>query len=107
MLIAVGVVAVPPVGTGQVLPKAAVPARGTNAPADTAGSEASVRAIESRLNEARTSLTSAASGEPVATNLPTGIPQAELRIRRAMRQRLVSLLEQQLSFASEIETTRT
>jgi potassium-dependent mechanosensitive channel len=82
-------------------PGQTAPVGGLQAPA------AAVQAIESKLGEARTHLAAAeALGDEALTNAPAGVSLQEIATRRALLSRLVRLLEQQLSNAAEMETTK-
>jgi potassium efflux system protein len=62
--------------------------------------------LETKLAEARVRLAAVETLDAAAlTNRPLGSPQ-DVAVRRALQQRLVRLLEQQLSNASELETTK-
>lgn len=80
-------------------------------PANSQGSfeaPAAPQAIENRLAEARGALAGAeALGAAALTNAPVGVSLQEMATRRALLSRLVRLLEQQLSNAAELETTKT
>ena len=88
---------------GAVAPVAAiVGAEKTNAPAV---SQLLVLPLEVRLAEARTNLAAAEVISSVAgTNAPAGLTAQDIALRRALLQRLVRLLEQQVSSAAELET---
>lgn len=102
-LVLFGWVAVLVTALGQA-PLLQAPAK-TNAPADASGAGASAKALEIRLAEARANL--AALGDAGLTNAPVGVSPQDIWVRRALLQRLVRIYEQQLSNASELETTRT
>jgi len=71
-------------------------------------SNASIKALETKLAEARANLAAAVSlGDTGLTNAPAGVAPQDVWVRRALLQRLVRLYEQQLSNAAELATTRT
>ena len=62
--------------------------------------------VQQKLSEARANLAAAgALGDNALTGAPPGIPPHEVTTRRVLLQRLVRLLEQQLSNAAELELT--
>lgn len=86
-----------------VLPLFCAIALGQSPTTNTGPSEASVKALESRLAEARAQLI---AGEAQLTNAPAGVSSHDIGIRRALSQRIVRLYEQQLSKAAELETAK-
>ena len=66
-------------------------------------SDNSIKALESRLAEARTQLL---SSDAQLTNAPAGVSPQDIGIRRALAHRIVRLYEQQLSKAAELETAK-
>jgi small-conductance mechanosensitive channel len=79
----------------------------TNLAASASGSNSSLKALETRLAEARTNLAAAvALGDAGVTNVPAGVSPQDFWLRRALLQRLVRLYEQQLSNAAELEVTK-
>jgi potassium-dependent mechanosensitive channel len=74
---------------------------------DTQAPVEAVQPIDRRLAEARTNLALAeALGDTAMTNAPAGVSLQDVASRRALLSRLVRLLEQQLSNATELETTK-
>jgi small-conductance mechanosensitive channel/predicted nucleic acid-binding Zn-ribbon protein len=70
-----------------------------------AAPEPAIKLIESKLAEARADLAEA-GGQAALTNLPMGVPLQDISARRALLNRLVHALEQQLSNAAELETAK-
>ena len=76
----------------------------TNSSARAGEPDATANTLEVRLAEARANLAAAESlGDAALTNAPVGVSFQDVAARRALLQRLVRLLEQQLSNVSELE----
>ena len=93
------------VGAATLVPK--IPLTGSNLAARAGFAGLSTNAIEDRLTEARAALAAElAIGEAGLTNKFAGVSLQDVVVRRALLQRLVRLLEQQLSNVAELETIR-
>lgn len=79
----------------------------TSGPGAVAAPATVVQGLEAKLAEARARLAAIeALGDVALTNRPMGVSPQDVAVRRALQQRLVRLLEQQLSNTSELETTK-
>ena len=79
----------------------------TNAVENATDLRAFSKAAEERLAKARIELAAATtSDDPTLTNRPSGISPQEISLRRALLQRLVRVYEQQISYATELETAK-
>jgi small-conductance mechanosensitive channel len=79
-----------------------VPAAVTNAAEQRISEQESVQNIQKKLAEAKAKLAAEAVSDSALTNIPAGVSPKDLAAKRAMRSRLVRLLEQQLSNISEL-----
>ncbi len=79
----------------------------TGSPGGGPPTAAVAQSTEGRLAEARANLAAAETpGEAALTNAPAGISLQDVATRRALLSRLVRLLEQQLSNATELDATK-
>lgn len=78
-----------------------------NSAASLGGPDASIKTLEARLADGRANLAAAeVRGDAALTNAPAGVSLQDIATRRLLLQRLVRLLEQQLSYASELERAK-
>ncbi len=76
-------------------------------PTAAAAPAAVVQDLDTKLAEARVRLAAIETlGDAALTNRPTGVSPQDVATRRALQQRLVRLLEQQVSNAGELETAK-
>ena len=96
------------IGASAQLPLSTRPVGATsNVPGQTVAPAAMAQGLEAKLAEARARRAAAeAQGDAALTNAPAGVSPQDIAARRALLDRLVRLLEQQLSNTADLETTR-
>ena len=100
-------VVVTTLGQAPLLTAALAASSKTNLAASAGVSDSSIKALDTRLAEARANLAAAiALGDAGVTNMPAGVSPQDFWLRRALLQRLVRLYEQQISNAAELDTTK-